>query len=95
MFHRTTVIAACVAAAISLAACGSSTKSPTTTSAGTPAPAQSRPAVSGRAGRPLVVGTICSCSGPQASLLADVGRSATAWADAVNATGGIKATPSG
>lgn len=93
MVYRTSLIAACMAAAISLAACGSGTRTQTAKSAGTATSAQSDSTASSPVGSPIVVGTICSCSGPQASLLADVGKSANTWADAVNATGGINGHP--
>ena len=38
---------------------------------------------------PLVVGDICSCTGPEASTIAQTSPTAQAWASSVNAEGGI------
>jgi branched-chain amino acid transport system substrate-binding protein len=38
---------------------------------------------------PLVVGDICSCTGPEASTIAQTSPTALAWASSVNAQGGI------
>jgi branched-chain amino acid transport system substrate-binding protein len=44
-------------------------------------------------GKSIVVGMICSCSGPQASSLSSTSKVAEAWASSVNATGGINGHP--
>lgn len=71
-----------IAVAIAVGACGSSSsngsKSPTAAASG--------PKVTGTA---FNLGAICSCSGAQAAALADVKNVSTAWADSVNATGGV------
>ncbi len=73
-----------VVALLSLAACGSSSSSTAI------APAASAAAsASGPAGAPILVGSICSCSGAQASTLAKAGAVSTAWADSLNAAGGL------
>ena len=92
-----------LAVAIGVAACSSSSKSssgttqPTTggTAPGaTPAGQASTPtSAAAAAGAPITVGLICSCSGPfGADILAggDVGK---AWANSVNASGGIDGHP--
>ena len=38
---------------------------------------------------PLAVGDICSCTGPEASTIAQTSPTALAWASSVNAQGGI------
>ena len=48
---------------------------------------------SGPTGAAIKLGFICSCSGPQASLLAGTENVARAWADSVNAGGGINGHP--
>lgn len=100
---------ACALIALALSACGSSssnksTSTPTTTaasSATTGASSGSTGASSGStstptstpSGTPIVLGAICSCSGPQASLLASMGQVGQAWASSVNANGGIDGHP--
>jgi len=44
-------------------------------------------------GEPIVVGTICSCSGAQSAVLAKVSEGNKAWAASVNAAGGINGHP--
>lgn len=44
-------------------------------------------------GDPIVLGTICSCSGPQAAALGLVKDSANAWAAWTNASGGVNGHP--
>jgi branched-chain amino acid transport system substrate-binding protein len=44
-------------------------------------------------GTPIVLGTICSCSGAQAAVLAATGKTVEAWASTVNAAGGINGHP--
>jgi branched-chain amino acid transport system substrate-binding protein len=103
---RLVSIAAALVSAVAIAACGSSAPgSSATSSAGGSHAAKTSavgastsastgtPAASTVSGAPIVVGTICSCSGPQASLLANEGKVAQAWADSVNASGGINGHP--
>jgi branched-chain amino acid transport system substrate-binding protein len=79
-------IVAVLAAAL-LAACGSSSKSSTSSGSATHS-------TSSRVGGPAIsVGMICSCSGAQGATLALTGKVATAWADSVNASGGINGHP--
>lgn len=85
-----------VLVATGLAACGSSshkTSAPKATPASTAtAPAGASNATAAK-GTPIVVGTICSCSGPTASLEAKQGRVSQVWAKTVNAAGGINGHP--
>lgn len=70
-----------LAATVILAACGGG--------GGSAAPE----ATATLAGDPIVVGMICSCSGPQAATLGRDGDVAQAWAKWVNANGGINGHP--
>jgi branched-chain amino acid transport system substrate-binding protein len=97
-----TGIAAFVLAAIAVAGCASSSKqAPSSTAspaspAGTTARASSSTsaATPGAAkGTPFALGTLCSCSGTQAAALARVPDAAQAWADSINASGGINGHP--
>lgn len=79
-----------------LAACGSSSKSSgskatsaSTPASTTPSTATSSPTAAKPTGAAIKVGMICSCSGAQASQIGPTGKVATAWADSVNAAGGI------
>lgn len=69
-----------------LAACGSSGGS----SSGNPS--GSRPA-SGASGTPVAVGAVCSCTGAYADNFNSVGKTIKAWANSVNAAGGIAGHP--
>ena len=85
-----------VAASICLAACGSSSKS--SSAASSPGPTSSAPATATSsaaavAGTPIRIGTICSCSGPQAAALGSSGVGIAAWAASVNRAGGINGHP--
>ena len=99
--------AACLIAVLALSACGSSSKKSSTTSASTPATTSASTSASTPAststsatstggtatGAPIVLGSICSCSGPQAAVLGDAGKVIMAWANSVNANGGINGHP--
>ena len=80
-----------VAIAALLAACGSSSKKSTSTT--TAAPTGSAPAASGPSaqatGAPIKVGFICTCSGVLGTFNAPLIDVFRAWADTVNASGGI------
>jgi branched-chain amino acid transport system substrate-binding protein len=74
-------IALCGAA---LAACGSSTSS---TNVNATVAASKLP------GKPIVIGSICSCSGPEASSIGAVSQTLQAWATWKNAGGGVNGHP--
>jgi branched-chain amino acid transport system substrate-binding protein len=92
MFRFRWALVGCAFAALSLSACGSSSSSSSVTAAAASLAANPASAA-GPAGAPIKVGFICSCSGPQASLLAGSEKVAHAWADSVNASGGINGHP--
>ncbi|WP_198145507.1 ABC transporter substrate-binding protein [Frankia sp. EAN1pec] len=70
-------------AAVILAACGSGSGSGSSAGGG----------IGTAKGDPIVVGTICSCSGAQAASTAKVKDVAQVWAESVNARGGINGHP--
>jgi branched-chain amino acid transport system substrate-binding protein len=85
-----------------LAGCGSSSSSSTSSASTETTPAAEAPAeetetaASGgeeAAGQPIVVGSICSCSGPLSSTTAAVPEAMTAWEKWTNAHGGINGHP--
>jgi branched-chain amino acid transport system substrate-binding protein len=95
VFWRSALALTAVAA---LGACSSSSKSssssPTTASTGqagsaSTSQAGSAPTAAAATGGPLKVGLICDCSGPFGSDIAAAGDVGKAWADSVNAAGGI------
>jgi branched-chain amino acid transport system substrate-binding protein len=101
---RLCAIAAITAAVLS--ACGSSSShskanNSTTHAASTPAttastastPASTGTSTGTATGSPLVIGSICSCTGPQAAQFGDANKVITAWANSVNASGGINGHP--
>lgn len=66
------------------------------TAASTSSAGGSAPSGSGSAspsGTPVSVGVVCSCTGPYADNFAAVGKTVHAWADSVNAAGGINGHP--
>jgi branched-chain amino acid transport system substrate-binding protein len=71
---------------------GSNGSSSSTAASGTTASSASAPG-STATGAPIVVGTICSCSGAQGAVLAATGKTVEAWASTVNAAGGINGHP--
>jgi branched-chain amino acid transport system substrate-binding protein len=88
-----------VSAALALAACGSSSKKTTSTAASTggstttSSGAGTASGASTAKGTPFVLGSICGCSGPQAAVLGGGQKVIQAWADDVNASGGINGHP--
>jgi branched-chain amino acid transport system substrate-binding protein len=82
---------AVVSVALALSACGSSS-SQNGGSASSGAPASTTD-TAGLTGKPIVVGTICSCTGPEASAVGNNITVMKAWADHVNASGGINGHP--
>jgi branched-chain amino acid transport system substrate-binding protein len=83
------------ALAIGLAACGgssSSSSSESSTTAEAPAPEESSGAKA-PTGAPIVVGSICDCTGPFASDQGSIPGSVKAWEETVNAEGGINGHP--
>lgn len=77
-------LAAGSAALLLLSACGSSDSDN---------PGSTAPSGPELTGDPIVVGTICGCTGPQAASLALVKDAADAWAKSVNDSGGINGHP--
>jgi branched-chain amino acid transport system substrate-binding protein len=47
------------------------------------------PSAAGAAGAPIKIGLVCGCSGPLAAAVVDIPAITKAWADSVNAAGGI------
>ena len=100
-YHRGRALTAAgilVLAASLLAACGSSSHKSSSSTASTVASASggattTRSNSAAPAGAPIKVGMICSCSGIQAANLALTGKVASAWANSVNAAGGINGHP--
>ena len=87
--------AGCVVVALTFSGSGLSS-GPSSSASATAATASAEPmptSARAPAGAAIKVGFICSCSGPQASLLADTAKVARAWADSVNASGGINGHP--
>jgi branched-chain amino acid transport system substrate-binding protein len=75
-----------------LTACGSTSSSTSgsaasATATGSPSAAKTPP------GSPIVIGSICSCSGPQASSVGQVSKTLEGWAAWKNANGGIGGHP--
>jgi branched-chain amino acid transport system substrate-binding protein len=86
-------------ATLALTACGSSgskssggSKSQTQAPGSPIAAASGAPAPAGK-GAAFNLGTICSCSGAQSAVLAQLGNVSTAWARSINAGGGINGHP--
>lgn len=78
-----------------VAACSSSSKKASTSSTTQPASSQSSSSSSAAAptGAPITVGLICDCSGPFGADIAAAGEVGKAWANSVNASGGIDGHP--
>jgi branched-chain amino acid transport system substrate-binding protein len=85
-FTRTALLAGVLAAALGLAACSSSSSSSGATASGTSAAAAPKGAL-------IKIGVIGSLSGPQASSSDQGATVAPAWADWINANGGIDGHP--
>jgi branched-chain amino acid transport system substrate-binding protein len=88
---------AAVLVAFALTACGSSSshsaKASASSTGAASTPAATSASSSTAKGAPMVVGSICSCSGPQAAQFGDAQKVITAWANSVNAAGGINGHP--
>lgn len=80
-------LVAAVAATMALAGCGSSNES--NTAGGTGSSPTSASSGSGASGAAWKIGSIASCSGTQADSEGGVCKTMQAWADSVNAAGGI------
>jgi branched-chain amino acid transport system substrate-binding protein len=92
MKHKNLAATLVVAAVVILlmTGCGSSSSSDTSAASSAPSATQAASSPSGKA---IVLGSICSCSGPGTSLLADQQLAAKAWASYVNSHGGINGHP--
>jgi branched-chain amino acid transport system substrate-binding protein len=90
--HLKSLAALCCAlfAMGALSACGSDDAQSTGSAGGS---SSSKPAAPALKGDPIVVGSICSCSGAQSAVLASVKDVNEAWAKSVNAKGGINGHP--
>ncbi len=87
---------AALSAVLAIAACSSSkgtTSSPTTGSQSSAGSGSAGSASAQATGSPIKIGAICTCSGPLASETAQTPDIYKAWADSVNATGGINGHP--
>ena len=96
MFSRKLVaLPLVVATAVTLAACGSSSKETTGNAAGTGTSTNAAVVKAGKtpAGAPIVVGAVCSCTGAQQAQTGLAAKVNTAWAASVNAAGGINGHP--
>jgi branched-chain amino acid transport system substrate-binding protein len=84
-----------LAAVLVIAGCSSGSSSTTSTSAATssPAPAASGSSTAAATGSPITVGVICDCTGAFAPVLVDGEKVYQAWANTVNASGGISGHP--
>jgi len=89
VFRWLVVVLCAVFAVGALGACGDDDEE----SGGGSTQAKTTPASTAPKGDPIVVGSICSCSGVQASTLGRVKDVNDAWAKAVNANGGINGHP--
>jgi branched-chain amino acid transport system substrate-binding protein len=83
------LMATCVVGLAAFTGCGSDSDSASTTSSDSAASAPKSTAT----GDPIVVGTICSCSGAQSAVLGKNSEASKAWAASVNAAGGINGHP--
>jgi branched-chain amino acid transport system substrate-binding protein len=81
------VLAAVIALTVS--ACSSGKSSGLATTSG----AASSLAVAAPTGDPILVGTICSCSGVSAASTGPAGQASKAWAQWVNSHGGLNGHP--
>ena len=72
-----------------------STPASTTSASSTPSStaASTGSSTAAATGAPIVIGSICSCSGVQAAQFGDASKVITAWANSVNASGGINGHP--
>jgi branched-chain amino acid transport system substrate-binding protein len=83
---------ATVALAAGVAACGSGGETGST-SGGTSGATEATESTADVSGPAFKLGAICSCSGAQAAALGDLGKVSEAWAESVNANGGINGHP--
>jgi branched-chain amino acid transport system substrate-binding protein len=84
------VIAACSSSASSTASSPAAASAAATASAASPASGSSTAAATGS---PITVGIICDCTGAFAGVLTDGAKVYQAWANTVNAAGGINGHP--
>jgi branched-chain amino acid transport system substrate-binding protein len=87
-----------LAAVLVIAGCSSSSSSTTSTASPSTAASTSAPAATGSSsaaatGSPITVGIICDCTGAFAGVLTDGAKVYQAWANTVNAAGGINGHP--
>jgi branched-chain amino acid transport system substrate-binding protein len=88
--RRAASVFAVIGTVVMLAACGSSSNKSASKSGGSSSGASTSAATpSGPAGAAINLGSICSCSGAQSSQLGSLKQVSQAWADSVNAAGGI------
>ncbi len=96
------VLALGFAATLALAACSSSSSSSTTTSTGGSTPSSGASATSSSpvtsstgsaSGTPIKIGVVCDCSGTYGSTESLEAKVDQAWADEVNAAGGLNGHP--
>ena len=87
---RLLLSSAVAAVVVALSACGSTAS--TSSSSASSATAASA-SVTGPSGKAIVVGMICSCTGPEASAVGNNMDVIQAWAKSVNASGGINGYP--
>jgi branched-chain amino acid transport system substrate-binding protein len=88
--RRAALLGVCaLAAATAIAGCSSSTP----TSSSSPTQAATGPTAAQHARSPIKIGVVCTCSGPLASEGVDAPIIYQAWADTVNASGGINGHP--
>lgn len=92
MRYKGLIIASC-AALVAAGATGCGSSSTKATAAASKATVANAAAPVAPKGSPIVLGTICSCTGPEASLLKDTGKVQLAWAQQLNAAGGINGHP--
>lgn len=81
------------AVALAISACGSSNSSSSSASSSTTSAASASSSTSAVKGKPIVVGMICSCTGPEAAAVGNNIDVIKAWGDYVNANGGINGYP--
>jgi len=88
---RLLLLSAVAAIVVALSACGSTTSN--SSSSASSATAAANASVAGPSGKAIVVGMICSCTGPEASAVGNNMDVIQAWAKSVNASGGINGYP--
>ena len=88
---RLLLSSALVAIVVALSACGSTASSSTSSASSATQAASS--SVAGPSGKAIVVGMICSCTGPESAAVGNNISVIKAWADHVNASGGLNGYP--